>query len=463
VIVVVSVVSALFLAKAVQAQLTSAQVLASSVEKPGPELADVDKAIAVFYKGDAMAAREMLVAIRDRQPSLAPVDVLMSLLHLSVNRRADAEASLAEAIAKHRDDPEPYLILGDLSIRENRPIVAELAYDKARELLADYKTTPWRVKSLTMRTYAGLASLCESRSQFKQAADHLQAWLKLDPKNPLARGSLGRVRFRLGDVAGARAAFEELLRIDPHAPPADIAMGRLYTDEGKLDEARKSMEAALKSHGKDIRTQLTIGDWALTTGFVDLAQKCTDAVLAADKTSLGGQVLSARLARQAGKLDQAKAILTAAVLKYPNEFALTNELARVLAMSSSAEQHKTGFEYAKSAFFLHRDRSTAIGREAALTYAWLLMLNEKPAEAEAALHTLPDGSPVSSENAYIAAQVYAKRGRPELALNALRAALNAPTPFPNRSMAEAMLKDLEREPTTKATAPATSASDRKSP
>ena len=434
---------AVALPRSADAQMTARQLLSTSVEKYDAKYAQANQAIAVFRKGDAAGAREVLAELKEQHPEIAPPDVLLAMLHLAVKQRSQAEAALEQATLQYPEDAEAFVMLAEITLRERRPMVAELAYHRAQEKLKSVTSDAWRVKRLRIRAHAGLASLAESRKQYDQALSHLQAWLKLDEKNPVVFGSLGRVHFQRSDYAAARAAFKDLIRVEPEAPPVEIAMGRLFSDAGMKEEALQSMKTALKADGKDTRTLLTVAEWAISNGHLELARSNLEAVVKLDPDSVGAQVLSGRARRYEGDNRRAEEILTAAILKSPNEFAVSNELARVLAVSESEDQRKAGLAYAKRNHSRYRNPTTSAGREATMTYAWLLLKNDQAKQAEAVLLRLPDASAVSSENAYYAARIYNALGRKKLAAHALRAVLASGTHFPERKQAERLLKELE--------------------
>jgi predicted Zn-dependent protease len=427
-------------------QLTAEQLLSTSIEKYDAKYADVGQAIAAFQKGKVAEARTLLVNLRKRQPLLAPPDTLLAMLHFSANQRDAAEQSLEQATINDPRDPEAFLLAGDLAIRERRMMMADLAYERAKRLMEPMTGESWRLQVLRKRLHAGLATLVESRKQYDVALTHLQAWQKLDPKNPVVLGSLGRVNFHRGDATAARAAFAELLKIETDAPPVEVAMGRLYTDAGNMAEALKSMTAVLKTNANDLRTLLTVGEWAINNGQMTMAKECVTAALKQDPAATGGQVLAGRLARYELDPKRAETILATAILKSPNEFAISNELARALALSDDAKQRKAGLDYAVRNYRVLRTRGNDASRESTMTYAWLLLKNNQVEEAEKVLHSLPDFSPVSSENAYYAAMIYKARGRDQLAKDALRAAIGSGTSFPSRDDALRLLKEMDGAP-----------------
>ncbi len=428
-----------------KAQLTPQALLAPAVNEYGPQYRDVEVAVIKFKSGDFDSARESLAAACKSHPQLAPADVMMSLLYLSVGRRTDAEAALERAIVDQPDDPEAYVLVADLALVDGRLVVADLGYNRGEKLLENCKSNAHRYQNLKIRLNAGLASLKEARGQFDLAANHLNEWIALDPKSPIAWGSLGRVSFHRKDYKAATNAFTKLNELDKDTPPVEIAMGRLFWEAGMREEARRSMEWAVKNAGDDMRARLTVAEWALNAGLIEMATENAKAVLKKDNESVGGHVLSARIARQTGNYDEAETILTKAVLRWPDHFLVTNELARALAASADAKKRNTGLDYARRNFQAYTNRNTDVGREAMLTFAWLLFQNGRAAEAEAVLFMLPDGSVISNENAFYAANIYSKQGKNAIARSALDAAISSDVAFPGKDDAKKLLDTLAKQ------------------
>lgn len=420
----------------------SQTIPASPAAPTALEFPEVKQAGDAFQRGDVQAARNVLQSLVKQHPELAPADVYMSYLFLAAGRRAEAELSLDRAMVVAPDDPEAYLLLADLALRDRRRAYAAIAFERAEALLEKVDKNSHRLRVLSARLHAGSAAVAESREQYELAAKHLQQWMALSPKDPVPLGMLGRVRFLQKNYEEARDCFRQLLEKDKDAPPVELAMGRLYSDAGKFEEARKCMEAAIKAGGTDIRTRLTVADWALSAGLTDLAKENLRETLALDKTSVVAGVLSARLSRQNGNLSEAEAALRDLALRLPNSFLVTNELARTLAATAKQENWKSGLEYARRNFELHQRTGTDTALEAMMTYAWLLHRNGRNAEAEAALNLFPAGRTISPENTYFVASIYAETGKRDAAISALQVALSTQIFFPNRTDAEALLKKL---------------------
>jgi predicted Zn-dependent protease len=420
----------------------SAEPAAQPGDDFGQKYPDVRRAILVFRQGQHDQARQILASAKSKHHELPPVDAMMARLYLSAGDIRKAEATLEGVVVEAPDDPEAFVLLGDLALLSKRYAFADLAYQRARQLLTKYKANQDRKRNLEIRTLAGLSSLGEARGQYDRAAEHLASWLAMDPKSPVALGSLGRVNFRQKKYDEARAAFTKLTAVAQQAPPVEIAMGRLYSDVGMNDEALQQMQIAAKNHAKDVRARVTIAEWAINNGLNAMAKENVDAALSIDEESVAAQVLSARLSRHAGDLAQAESVLNAVVLKSPNAFTATDELARTLAASDNGKKRKTAIEYARRNFQSQQRRKSRAAPHAVITYAWALFRNGQIAEAEKVLQALPDGSKISSENGYYVAKIYAGAGKQTLAINLLKALLSTDCSFPGREQAESLLATL---------------------
>jgi predicted Zn-dependent protease len=427
------------------AQSVPAASLPAAAQVPA-DFPEVKLAREAFQRGDVEAARKALLTLVEQHAEFAPADVYMAYLFISAGRWAEADLSLDRAMTIAPDDPEAFLLLAETALREHRRSYAAIAFERAEGLLKKYDKNPQRLKVLNARLHAGSSTIAEARGQYDAAAEHLQAWMALSPKDPIPLGMLGRIRFLQKNYEQARACFRQLSEKSKDAPPAELALGRLYSDAGMTEEARKCMETAVKESGQDIRTRLAVAEWALTTGLADVAEENLREALTLDKTSVAAGLLAARLARQNGDLAKAESTLRDLVLREPNQVLLSNELARTLAATAEAEKWKSGLEYARRNFELQQRSDSDLALEVILTYALLLHRNGRGAEAEAALNLLPGGRTISSEDTYIVARIYAENGkRAAAAAAALRVALSGRSAFPGRKDAEVLLKKLQAE------------------
>lgn len=443
-----------FVSVEVAGQVSARQLVFSSTGKYGPEFKDVEQAVKEFKNRNFDLARGLLNRAKKQHENLAPVDTMMAILYLSVGDVGAARKAIDQAIIRAPEDAEAFTLLGDLWLRQKELTVAELAYQRSLDLIEKSKLPTIRKVRLQKQAFAGLASIGEGRGQYSAALDHLKKWQLLDPKNPTCLGSLGRVSFYAQQYDQAREYFKQLNEIEKSAPSSEIAMAGLYADMGMPEKARAEFLKAIEKNANDIRVRINVAEWAINAGEYEMAGENIAAAMKLDPKSATAQLLSARLARQKNDVDGAESILNQAILKYPNHFSISNELARTLSSHSDPSKVRTGLDYARRNFQLYGKQNTRIGTEALFTFAWLLYQNGKTESAAAALNGLAGGTAIGNENAYYAAVIYLKLSKKQVALNALEAALKSKDFFPNRDRAEELLKKLQKETPDKKSSPA---------
>ena len=403
---------------------------------------DVQRAILVFKQGEHDAAREILVDAKSKHPEMPPIDVMMARLYFSAGEIQKAQDALERVTVEAPNDPEGFLLMGDLALSGKRSAFAELAYDRAAQNLKHYDASPDRKRNLRIRILAGLASLAENREQYEHAVSFLTSWIELDPTSPVAHGSLGRVTFHLKEYDEARAAFRQLTEIEPKSPPVEIAMGRLFSEAAMHAEAYTEMTTATKRYSDDTRVLLTVGEWALHNGLLELAQKTVTDALELDQESLEGQVLSARLARYTGDYETAETLLSKLMPLHPNSVLLIDEFARTLATSGNEQKRRAALTHAERNYRVLRKKKSSMMLQALITYAWTLQNNGESHKAQAVVQSLPNGSSISNENGYYVASIYADREKTEVAVEMLKSLLAEDRPFPLRGKAEHLLATL---------------------
>jgi tetratricopeptide repeat protein len=120
--------------------------------------------------------------------------------------------------------------------------------------------------------------------QYLQAArKSLQAAIHADPSLAEAHLRLGRVAWRLGDEAGARAELEAAVarsREPRTSYLAQLFLGRLEEDAGRFSEAAARYEAAVAIDGGHQSGRLALSHARLRLGEPDAARREVDASLA---------------------------------------------------------------------------------------------------------------------------------------------------------------------------------------
>jgi tetratricopeptide (TPR) repeat protein len=124
----------------------------------------------------------------------------------------------------------------------------------------------------------------ERQKHFSRAHRSLRSAVAADPSLVEARLRLGHVAWRLGEMAEARSALEEVLAREPRGDAAFLAhlfLGRLDEDSGRLPEAARSYEAALAQDARSQSARLALSHVHLRLGDPGTARREVEAALGA--------------------------------------------------------------------------------------------------------------------------------------------------------------------------------------
>ena len=160
------------------------------------------------------------------------------------------------------------------------------------------------------------------------AAEQARQILLAVPGSARAHTMLGRAIARMGDGAGALAAFERAVAADRGDPEAWRALGDQRGAAGDLAGADAAYAAGLKVSSRDPRLVEAAG--ALAAGKLAVAEPILRAFLIAHPTDVSAIRMLAELAERLGRYADAEALLTRAVELSPSFDAARHNLALML-------------------------------------------------------------------------------------------------------------------------------------
>ena len=431
-----------------KAQFGVNELIGRFVQDPSDaKYADVARAIELLERKDA-SAQTALAAAAAAHPELAPAGMMAAEWYFQMGDVASARAALEQATSDAPADPEAYLVLGDLALHDGRLTEADLLYRRAGSLVGGYEKNPTRKQILQIGAYSGLAAASGGRKQWADVKKVAEAWLAIDGKSPRAMLHLGRAQFFLGETQAAYATFGKQHELDPAGPVAEINMGLLYEelaaagDQAKHANAKRAMLKAAEDHPKDLAVRITVAQWAVSTCEIDLAVEHAKAATALAPDAAEGFILLGTAARHQDDLPAAEAALRKAVALAPAEFAATNQLALVLASAEKApEKLRLAFQYARLNVAANSDLGQVMGREAAVTLAYVMHLLGQSKQAEAGLRQALAAGSVGGDAAYFASLVLSARGDEKTAQAILQQALSRESCFAMRKKAESRVAD----------------------
>ncbi len=274
---------------------------------------------AYLAAGDLDAAGRELEAALGLRPDHARAAYLLGLTY---ERRGDAAGgkALFERAAERKDFVEPQLALGQLALAAQDLEAAELAYRRALE--AGPSDPDVRAEA-----YRGLGTAHLRAGRFDRAVRELRKAVASAPDDPTAQTLLGRALIGKGDLDTARICLERATRKEPAPALAWASRGEVALALGRSDEAGQAFRATLANLA------------ALPSG-----PSTPDSI----EAEITGRLGLARIARTAGKLDEARGEVLRALGLSSSRLDLLVELGRIAAEAHSPEVALDAFDRALS-------------------------------------------------------------------------------------------------------------------
>jgi tetratricopeptide (TPR) repeat protein len=197
----------------------------------------------------ACADEALEVAPRDRAPLRERALALADL-----DREQDARAALARALAADPDDPRTLLVAADLHVtrfgdRDSLEAGRDLALRGAARALSGPAAEPSLAPRLLV--LAGMAENDLGRS--REALDHVDRALAVDPRDADALYERGVALFELCRFASARRAFERVLRHTPRDAWSLHHLGLIAERAGEDRRARELLGRAARLAPREFR------------------------------------------------------------------------------------------------------------------------------------------------------------------------------------------------------------------
>lgn len=381
--------------------------------------------------------------VRNRQNSLA-IDTLkqglqvapdapelhraLARLYLIEKKPKDAEAALQKMVDTHPDDLTAKIELANFYSANDGQAKAVQLY---KAVIAKAPAHPLG--------YLRLSSLQARDKQWNEALATVSVGLAAQPENNFLLEQGVRLYGQMGRLPEALALTEKRLSRHPDDAFAYNLQGEIHL-EGKdfaaaEQDYRKSMELAPGAP----ETAVRLAHVLTLAGKGDKAIAETEKSLAAPSASVSMFILLAELHEQAHRRDQALAVYERALLKYPENWFILNNLAYFLADGQKA----TGKDFSKAETLAKKAQLLAPGNAAVLdTFGWTSFKLGKTVQARAALAMALAANPENPVFNYHMGMILLKDGKKEEAKSLLEKVVRSPENFGERNEAEKILKGL---------------------
>lgn len=199
------------------------------------------KLLAQIYLDEARTDRaiEVLEAYLKAQPADGQAMILLGSALMAKGHHARAVSYMKQAL-QTRDAPEFRTVLGLSLMRSGQSNSA------IPELEAALKMDPGQPQAAT-----ALIGLYLRTGQVKRASALVEGLVKKYPKNADYFNLLGIVRRQSGDLAGARASFEQATKLDGRLVAPQLHLARIEIVEKSYEAAAARLGAILKADDKN--------------------------------------------------------------------------------------------------------------------------------------------------------------------------------------------------------------------
>jgi tetratricopeptide (TPR) repeat protein len=405
-----------------------------------PLMKEMKEGFEHFGNRDFDAALKSFKEATKKDPELPPAGIIMSSSFQRMGAGERARAALEQTVVDTPNDPEAYVIMGNMALNDGRIYEAAFLFQKANELITKSNLIAKRKDLLVPAIISGQASVLEAREDWAGAQRQLEAWLKINPKSIDAMGRLALCLFRQKNALGALEILKAAQKIEPKMLTPEAILAQYYANSDDQANAKKWYDIALKVAPKDPNTIYQAGEWAFNSGNIANARSLGLAARQLDATSVKALVLCGVVELFEKNYDVAEAYFTKAMNLDPSNFIPKNNLAMALIEQKDEKKRERALQYAIMNVNQNQKRA-----EAYATLGWICYKLNKLDDAEKAFNIAASGGQVSPDTAFHIACLSRDRGNDAAARIWLKKSLDSKAPFSMRKEAKEMLDSLTKK------------------
>ena len=405
---------------------------------------EAEAAVDAYLAGNPDLAYRLLKELYDANPDSDPPGVMLALLYSNNERFLEMRRELEKTAEDYPGDPEAFLQLAGIDVREGRYLEAALLLERADKLNVEYAARfpeSTRIDYLREEALNVRALLAERRERYDEAAELTQKVVDANPKNVQARWNLGYLAVKRNRLDDAEKAFDEAAALDERLWPGWLQTATTLDAEDRLDEAFERLQAQgalIETAARRERAQLA--RLYLRWNKLDEAAALVGELEAEGKNDFDGWALRGWVALYAGGYAVAEDAFRRATFVDGTSFEASNGLALALLDQRNKEKLAQARAIAAKNYRTYPD-----SQDAAATYAWTLFLSGAAREADAIFGPMLDSGEFSPTVAYYLAEIANVREDKSLALTLLDLALRQKGNFPKRAAAVELRKIIAPE------------------
>lgn len=351
----------------------------------GPDDALLSQANDALEKSDYATAVKLLTQLTTDTPAHAKTakdpHLLFDLGYAEegLNHNGEAEAAYRRAIAADGQYFEPHLSLGLLLAREGK-------LPEAHAELKAAIATPEHDPATVARALRALAHL-DIATNPADARDELLIVLRISPETIEDDLLAAEAASKLGDDAGAEAAYRRILKLDSGNVDATAGLARALLHENKADEAEALLAAGLQAHPNDLVLTVQLARVYASKDDADSAAKAIPLVETLHQQHAADAAITRLLARlylQSNQPGKAEPLYTALVHATPDDPILMDALGSTLIHLRRYAEAETLLQRAVA----KPDAFPADHEDLAATYSNLAFAASENSDPATTLHAL---------------------------------------------------------------------------
>ena len=330
----------------------TAQPAAAPVVDPVIE-AGVMAAVASFNEADFAGALERLQTLYAQFPQLAPPRIVMAQWFAQADLGEAVRASLEMATDETPDDPEAFILLGEILLRQRYLTAAELLLDTARVKLETYTVNPERRELMQDSWLRNAIMLAEARERWDISLALLTRASEQSGETPTMLRQKGIALFQLERDAEALAmlAKADTLAATLDEPdvglPAEAAIAQLYQLRGDRANVQRYLAEALRKYPQSREVVVLSIQSRIHDDQLEDARVLAERLLTENPDWQPAKRLLATVALYLGDYVGAERLFQELILESPGDEQITNGLALAQSEQDDPVKLQRALEYAQ--------------------------------------------------------------------------------------------------------------------
>ncbi len=391
-----------------------------------------------FNKSDFNGSLEILKELAASNPKITPPRLIHAQWFAQLKNEKAVLLCLETAAHEDANDPEAFLLLGEISFKRGELMAAELLLDRAESVLTAYKTNPDRQKVLAAKLLNTKHALYAARGDWDKAQGVLGQLQKLTGDSSELSQRIAYTFFQKKDDESARKWLDHSQQLaGEKGAPAAAVMAQYYISRGDVEKAKESLAQAEKTNPKSVFVLSLATNLALIDNNLDLAWSNAQKLLTEQPDNLQVLKTYANVAMFRNDYASAEQAFQKATIDAPADAEAQNGLALALCEQQDPEKKKRALQYAVANVQKQNNN-----REFLVTCGWCLYQNGQKDEAIKVLQQACADGRMSQTGAYYQAVILSDLNQKDNAKKLLDAALSNKKLFSKRPQAEALAKQL---------------------